>query len=356
MSGKLFVMIALIAFTTISSSKSFNTFDREDVPAIDLNQINFINESQNSWVAGVNTKFEQATIKEVKNLLGTFLLSHDELKKKLPLVEVEELEALPAKYDTRDQYQKCESIQEIRDQSTCGSCWAFAAAEVMSDRICIHSGQKDQTRVSPQQLVSCCDSCGYGCEGGFPNEAFIYWTKTGIVSGGLYGDYAQTCMPYVFPPCDHHVDGKYGPCGASKHTPDCSLRCNSSYNVPFLQDKTFGTSYTVPNRETAIQQEIYSHGPVSAAFTVYSDFPTYKSGVYKRTRGATALGGHAVKIIGWGVENGTKYWLVVNSWNEGWGDHGLFKIARGADECGIESEIVAGNPIDKKVNLKFLDN
>ena len=24
--------------------------------------------------------------------------------------------------------------------------------------------------------------------------------------------------------------------------------------------------------------------------------------------------GHCVKIIGWGVENGTPYWLINNSW------------------------------------------
>ena len=60
-------MIALIAFTSISSSKVF-TFDSEDVPVIDLNQINFINVFQNSFVAGVNTKYEQETVKESQNI------------------------------------------------------------------------------------------------------------------------------------------------------------------------------------------------------------------------------------------------------------------------------------------------
>lgn len=86
-----------------------------------------------------------------------------------------------------------------------------------------------------------------------------------------------------------------------------------------------------------------THGPVEAAFTVYNDFLTYKSGVYRHTSGA-ALGGHAIKIVGWGVENGTPYWLVANSWNEDWGDKGFFKILRGKNECGIEGEIVAGIP------------
>lgn len=54
------------------------------------------------------------------------------------------------------------------------------------------------------------------------------------------------------------------------------------------------------------------------------------------------MGGHAVKIIGWGVENNTPYWLIANSWNEGWGENGLFKILRGSNHVGIEGGIYAG--------------
>jgi cathepsin B len=86
-----------------------------------------------------------------------------------------------------------------------------------------------------------------------------------------------------------------------------------------------------------------NHGPVEAAFTVFEDFLLYKTGVYKHITGS-ALGGHAVKLMGWGVENGTKYWLLANSWNTDWGDNGFFKILRGKNECGIESELVAGEP------------
>jgi len=46
-----------------------------------------------------------------------------------------------------------------------------------------------------------------------------------------------------------------------------------------------------------------TNGPVEAAFNVYEDFLTYKTGVYKHTTGSL-LGGHAVKCLGWGVENG----------------------------------------------------
>jgi len=89
--------------------------------------------------------------------------------------------------------------------------------------------------------------------------------------------------------------------------------------------------------------EIFKNGPVETAFTVYEDFLTYKSGVYQHVTGA-ALGGHAVKFMGWGVLNGVKYWNVANSWNPTWGDQGYFKILRGVDECGIEDEVNAGIP------------
>jgi len=54
-------------------------------------------------------------------------------------------------------------------------------------------------------------------------------------------------------------------------------------------------------------------------------------------------------MIGWGTDtypDGTHldYWLCANQWNYDWGMNGYFKIARGVDECGIESsEISFGN-------------
>ena len=49
-------------------------------------------------------------------------------------------------------------------------------------------------------------------------------------------------------------------------------------------------------------------------------------------------------MLGWGVENGSKYWLMANSWNTAWGDKGYFKILKGSDECEIEGTVVAGIP------------
>lgn len=67
-------------------------------------------------------------------------------------------------------------------------------------------------------------------------------------------------------------------------------------------------------------------------------------GVYQATT-TEEVGGHAIKILGWGVEQETKYWLVANSWDYDWGDNGYFKILRGVDHCGIESETAASLPL-----------
>jgi cathepsin B len=135
------------------------------------------------------------------------------------------------------------------------------------------------------------------------------------------------------------------PCSGEGNTPKCVNQCtNPSYKTDFKADKHFGkNSYSVKRNEDQIRLEIYKNGPVEAAFTVYEDFVQYKSGVYQHVTGK-ALGGHAIKIFGYGVESGTKYWLVANSWNSDWGDNGTFKILRGSDHLGIESQISAGIP------------
>lgn len=57
----------------------------------------------------------------------------------------------------------------------------------MSDRVCIHSNGDVNFRFSADDLVSCCYTCGMGCNGGFPGAAWSYWVRKGIVSGGSYG-------------------------------------------------------------------------------------------------------------------------------------------------------------------------
>merc|ERR1712001_320285 len=167
-----------------------------------------------------------------------------------------QLAEVPAEFDPRTEWPECASIGMIWDQGGCGSCWAFGAASAMSDRVCIHSENHDNILVSPEEILSCCNYCGFGCNGGYTSTAWGYWHQSGVVSGGLYGD-TETCQPY-------------------------------------------------------------SLAPTEVSFTVYEDFVNYKSGVYQHVHGHQ-LGGHAVRMLGWGEEDGTPYWLVANSWNTDWG-------------------------------------
>eukprot|EP00287_Rhodomonas_sp_CCMP768_P006065 CAMPEP_0196717786 /NCGR_PEP_ID=MMETSP1091-20130531/1134_1 /TAXON_ID=302021 /ORGANISM="Rhodomonas sp., Strain CCMP768" /LENGTH=334 /DNA_ID=CAMNT_0042058273 /DNA_START=20 /DNA_END=1024 /DNA_ORIENTATION=+ len=285
-------------------------------------------QEQASWEAGFNSRFAGMTVAEIKTLMGA--LKQPEETKAPPMLDYDSEEAskLPASFDARTNWPNCPSIGHIRDQSTCGSCWAFGAVEAMSDRLCIASNGTVKVELSSEDMLSCCkETCGFGCNGGFPQGAWEFFKVHGLTTEDKY--------PYVFPPCEHHVNGThYKPCGKSQPTPVCVSAKESGARY-------HGSSvYSVmPNK---IHHEIFRHGPVEAAFTVYADFLTYKSGVYEHKSGQE-LGGHAIKIMGWGVEGGKKYWLVANSWNSDWGDQGTFKIAAGSDECGIESSVVAGH-------------
>lgn len=305
------------------------------------NQVNSMN---TTWKAGRNAKWENQTKESIINFMMPSELSYKRPTKFGLRVThpAEVLASSPESFDSATNWPKCESLREIRDQSACGSCWAFGAAETMSDRICIHSGQTDQTRVSAEDLNECCSDCGYGCGGGFPGAAFDFWQETGVVTGGLYKD-TKYCKNYPFAPCAHHVAaGKYPACPSGEYdTPSCKSECTNGDD--YASSKTYAASTSSHSGEAQLKAEISANGPVEVAFTVYEDFPTYKTGVYQHVTGGQ-LGGHAVKMVGYGTEEGTPYWLIANSWNETWGDHGFFKILRGENHCGIEDEGYAGVP------------
>lgn len=311
----------------------------KDTPALDMELIEHVNAMHTSWKAGVNSKFAEATLDDAKVLCGVL-----EGGVRLPDWASGNNVAVPDTFDARDEWgDMCPSVKEVRDQGPCGSCWAFGAAHAMTDRMCIKSQGALKMDLSAGDPVSCCWWCGQGCNGGFPPMVWQYWERTGIVTGGFHED-GEGCLPYYWDRCEHHTTGKYPPCPESQQTPACKKQCKAGYPKTWDQDlHKSKSSYSVHADQEAIKKEIFENGPVEAAFTVYQDFLAYKSGVYRHVSGSQ-LGGHAISLYGWGVEDNTPYWLVKNSWNDDWGDHGFFKILRGKDECGIEANVVAGLP------------
>jgi len=243
---------------------------------------------------------------------------------------------LPTSYDARVVYPNCPSVHTILDQGRCGSCWCFGAIESISDRFCIASKANFTATLSAQALTTC-DNSDDGCEGGEPSSAMEYIHSAGIPTWG--------CQPYTIPTCPPALQ----PCRPNTfvNTPSCNMTCLANYTTTWKKDLHFvQPPYSISSEQTAIMTEIMTKGPVEATFLVYADFLTYKTGVYQHKTGGL-LGGHAVKMIGWGVDNSTNtpYWLIANSWTSSWGGlNGYFWMLRGQNECGIEQGIVASEP------------
>nr|XP_018899985.1 PREDICTED: cathepsin B-like cysteine proteinase 4 isoform X2 [Bemisia tabaci] len=294
--------------------------------------INYINQKQSLWKAGKN--FDDDVSEDYLRRLASARLPEEPL----PMLKTEKTvtDDYPENFDARNKWTKCPSISHIYDQGNCGSCWAVSVASVIADRTCIASDGKFTSPISAQEIMSCCTKCGYGCEGGWPDKAFKFYQKHGVSTGGDY-DSKEGCIPYEIEPCSHHVDGRYRNCKSynTTATPVCRTKCsNSHYKVPRKRDRHFGYAcYEISAQD--MKHELSHHGPVNAIFSVYEDFFHYKSGIYDHVWG-TLKGKHAVRVIGWGKENGVAYWLVANSWNEEWGDKGLFKIKQGINEVRFE--------------------
>jgi cathepsin B len=302
--------------------------------AVTKDLVNQINSVPNlSWKASTEqgSLISGATLGFVKSLLGV-RPGGPKLPRKTEFeVKVEDL---PDTFDSRLNWPQCLTMKVVRDQSACGTCWAFGAAEAISDRYCTY-GIDNNMSVASGDIGFCCGfDCGDGCDGGYPSSAWEYWVDSGVVD--------ESCYPYPFPSCDHHVPNSKNPCPSDEYpTPNCPSKCNNGKT--WSDSKHYGSTAFSISGETQIMQEIFKNGPVETSFSVYQDFLTYKTGVYQR-KSNNYLGGHAVKFVGWGVEGGVKYWLVANSWNPSWGDGGYFKIIKGKDECGIEDSVNAGVP------------
>jgi hypothetical protein len=250
--------------------------------------------------------------------------------------------------------------------------WAVSVAAVISDRLCIK--RKVSIDVSAEDLVSCCRTCwagSDGCMGGYPDRAFTHFYTNGVVSGGGYKSNIG-CKPYSFPSCfdkrGHYTKirfasvliililitnlkldfatGKCKPNGV--RSPKCSKQCQPSLKKSYQRDLWKGDdkkinyqnnyrvlksyifnnmnykaeeAYLLPSRNAInMLQEIKNFGPIVCEMIVYPDFKKHRgSSVYMHRPGPkSARSGHAIKIVGWGVERGVPYWIVINSWGRWW--------------------------------------
>jgi len=298
-----------------------------------------------TWVPELPQRFSR--VAQWKSLLGVrdpHVVPEGTMSKKMK--DFDKILKVPERFIPQEKWPECNvTMSDVHDQSDCGSCWAVSTAGMFSDRRCTQIG--GNTRYSAQDILACATFYpDDGCHGGSPYQAALFTQQQGIVTGGDFGTTGtgETCLPYSLYPCTHHNASGVRPCPSNEFpTPKCMKQCSDiSYAKSYANDKTYSKSRPVyiSGDVAAIQQELMTNGPLSATFTVYSDFPTYRSGVYKHVTGQ-ALGGHAVEMMGWGTDPvGGDYWLIKNSWNKTWGEDGYFRIERGTDCCGIERTLV----------------
>eukprot|EP00658_Telonema_sp_P-2_P083418 TRINITY_DN9025_c0_g1_i3.p1 TRINITY_DN9025_c0_g1~~TRINITY_DN9025_c0_g1_i3.p1 ORF type:complete len:371 (+),score=103.46 TRINITY_DN9025_c0_g1_i3:132-1244(+) len=322
-----------------------------------MDQIAEINNKTSLWVAGINTRFAGLPLGASADLCGVKIESHAIVQAKASReVSLAIVGSIPESFDSETNWPECaDVIGDIRDQSNCGCCWAFGAASAASDRLCIATKGKTKVPLSAEDVCFCASDDG--CGGGDLFSPWEYIQNHGVVTGGNYNGTGALgggfCSAFSLPHCHHHGPQGSDPYPAegapgcpSQSSASCPRKCDadaSKAHAEFSSDKhSFKGSVATYDSEAAIQKAIMGQGPVEAAFSVYSDFENYVSGIYHHVSGQM-MGGHAIRIVGWGVDSGTKYWKVANSWNPYWGEKGYFRIKRGDSECGIEDQVTANS-------------
>lgn len=302
----------------------------EDIMAIkyrkDLDFINEINRKTKLWEATHYSELEGMTLRERLLRAGGVPKPGGYAYPKRAPVSEKDLDAvrdLPESFDWRS-HNGTSFVSPVRDQGSCGSCYAFGSMAMLEARVRLMSNNTMQPVFSTQDIVSCSEY-SQGCDGGFPYLiAGKYAEDFGVVE--------EKCLAYV---------GKDS-VSCDKEQKDCTrYRATNYYYV--------GGYYGACN-EQLMQVELVKNGPIAVSFEVTNDFEAYKKGIYHKVD----VGGgfnpwevtnHVVSIVGYGLENGVKYWTVKNSWGEMWGESGYFRIMRGTDELAIESMAVAATPI-----------
>lgn len=229
---------------------------------------------------------------------------------------------IPETYDFRQIHKECAG--PVVSQGNCSSSYVLALASMLSDRICMTTGTR--VPISAQHVISCDQDINEGCKKGYVQRAYDFYVKNKL--------YDESCLRY----------------GAGRFV-NCS---ENTCKEPLAESGRIGRICGVDSQEQ-IKREIVLNGPVVASIEVHSDFLTYKEGIYNADMAPYVYaGGHIVKIIGWGVENKRKYWLIENTWGSDWGENGYAKIEiQDKDDLQMSRLVLAvvieGKKEDKRV-------
>jgi len=208
--------------------------------------------------------------------------------------------ALPTSVDWRTV--KPAVVSPVKDQGSCGSCWAFATAETVESALAIATG--NLTILSPQNVVSCTpnpDNCGGtgGCNGAIAELGFNYVHNKGIATEADW-PYKQTT----------------GTCNESAH----------------VKVATVGGCVKLPENDySSLMTAVATIGPIAISVDA-SRWSSYSKGIYNGCDTERDYDiDHAVQLVGYGTESGVDYWIVRNSWGPNWGEAGYIRLLRHSD-------------------------
>ncbi|XP_062254538.1 cathepsin K isoform X2 [Platichthys flesus] len=209
-------------------------------------------------------------------------------------------------------YRKKGMVTPVKNQGSCGSCWAFSSAGALEGQLAKQTGQL--VDLSPQNLVDCVTE-NDGCGGGYMTKAFQYVQENGGID-------SEEAYPYVGEDesCRYNATGMAAQCKGFKEVP--------------------------VGDEHALAVALFKVGPVSVGIdATQRGFQFYQRGVYYDRNCNKDDINHAVLAVGYGISSkGKKYWIVKNSWSDTWGNKGYILMARNRDNlCGIAN--LASYPI-----------
>eukprot|EP00698_Gefionella_okellyi_P007206 TRINITY_DN1749_c0_g1_i1.p1 TRINITY_DN1749_c0_g1~~TRINITY_DN1749_c0_g1_i1.p1 ORF type:complete len:347 (-),score=75.53 TRINITY_DN1749_c0_g1_i1:61-1080(-) len=217
----------------------------------------------------------------------------------------------PTSVDWRDK----NAVTPVKNQGGCGSCWTFSTTGNIESQWFLAG--HPLISLSEQQIVDCDHTCSdvgdppqvvcdSGCEGGWPWAAM-----KGIMDAG--GIELESAYPYK------GVDG--------------SCMFDSTKVVAKISNYT-----CLPTDEDQIAAYVAQNGPVSIALNAgWLQF--YIGGISNPLLCDAKTLDHAVLIVGYGVKGDKPYWIVKNSWGQGWGEKGYFEMIRGKGRCGLNNAV-----------------
>lgn len=270
---------------------------------LDLIQLHNSQAGQTSTM-GVN-QFTDMTGEEFANKMTGYLGKPE--KSGAKVLAAESVANAPASLDWRDKG----AVTAVKDQGSCGSCWAFSATG--SAEGAWYIAKNKLVSLSEQQLMDCSKAEGnMSCNGGLMDHAFDWIIKNkGICSEEDY--------PYT-----------------AKDSKTCNTNCSSVASVSSYANVAFDKKN--PTDDTALMAAIQK-GPVSVAIQASSSvFQMYTGGVITSDKCGTRLD-HGVLLVGYGTDDKLgDYYVVKNSWGQKWGEQGYVRLARGMNQCGINQD------------------